>query len=118
MAGQPDIAIEHAEAALRLSPPARVGSSLLVLGMAHFVSRRFDEAVPKLLLAIQENPSFSEPHRVLAACYAHMGRPDDARKTVARLRTMSVVIQDDGFLRNAEHRDLFLSGLRLAAGKD
>src|SRR5690349_18580063 len=41
MAGQPDIAIEHAEASLRLSPRARVGSSLLAMGEAHFLSRRF-----------------------------------------------------------------------------
>ncbi len=53
-AGQPDIAIEHAETALRLSPRAGIGSSLLIIGAAHFLSRRFDEAVPKLLLAIQE----------------------------------------------------------------
>jgi adenylate cyclase len=49
-AGQPDIAIKHLEAALRLSPRARVGTSFAVIGLAHFLSRRFDEAVPKLLL--------------------------------------------------------------------
>jgi adenylate cyclase len=56
-AGQPDIAIEHVEAALRLSPRARVGTSLFATGVAHLISRRFDEAVPKLLLAIQQNPT-------------------------------------------------------------
>ena len=35
-AGQPDIAIEHVEASLRLSPRARVGGSLDVIGAAHF----------------------------------------------------------------------------------
>src|SRR5215831_14232040 len=72
-AGQPDTAIEHVEAAMRLSPRVRVGASLLVIGCAHFVSRRFDEAVPKLLLTIQDDPSRPSPYRVLAACYAHMG---------------------------------------------
>src|SRR5207253_3328288 len=57
-AGQPDIAIEHQEASLHLSPRARLGASLLSIGQAHFLSRRFDEAVPKLGLAIQDNPSF------------------------------------------------------------
>jgi TolB-like protein len=117
-AGQPDIAIEHVEAALRLSPRARVGQSMSVVGMAHFLARRFDESVPKLLLAIQENPSFANPYRVLAACYAHMRRLDDAQATIARLRTItSVVIPDAGYLRQAEHRELFLMGLRLAAGE-
>jgi len=118
MAGQPDIAIEHAEASLRLSPRARVGSSLLAMGEAHFLSRRFDEAVPKLLLAIQDDPSFPHPYRVLAACYAHMGRLDDAREVVTRLRAITpVVIPDASYLWNAEQRELFLSGLRLAAGE-
>ena len=61
--GQPDLAIEHAETALRLSPRARVGTSILLLGQAHFVARRFDEALPKLLLAIQDDPSFPAPYR-------------------------------------------------------
>jgi adenylate cyclase len=117
-AGQPDIAIEHVNAALRLSPRARVGSSLGAIGAAHFVARRFDEAVPKLLLAIQDDPSFSHPYQFLAACYAHMGRLVDAREIVERLRAITpVVIPDASYLRNAEHRELLLSGLRLAAGE-
>jgi adenylate cyclase len=117
-AGQPDIAIEHAEASLRLSPRARVGPSLTTIGYAHFVSRCFDEAVPKLLLATQEDPSYPLPYRVLAACYAHMGRLDDAREVATRLRAITpIVIPDVSYLRNAEHRGLYLSGLRLAAGE-
>jgi TolB-like protein/class 3 adenylate cyclase len=117
-AGQPDIAIEHVEASLRLSPRARVGDSLAVLGYAHFVSGRFDEAVPKLLVAIQEDPSNPQPYRYLAACYAQMGRRDDAREVVKRLRAITaVVIPDVSYLRNAEQREFFRSGLRLAAGE-
>jgi TolB-like protein len=117
-AGQPDIAIEHVEAALRLSPRARIGTSLLTIGAAHFFSRRFDKAMPNVLLAIQEDPGHPQPHRFLAACYAHMGRLDEAREIVARLRHItSVVIPDAINLRNREHRELFLSGLRLATGE-
>jgi len=117
-AGQPDIAIEHVEAALRLSPRARVGNTVMTIGAAHFYARRFGEAVPKLLLAIQENPSFPHPYRYLAACYAHMGRLDEAREIVTRLRAItSDVIPDASYYRSAEHRELFLSGLRLAAGE-
>src|SRR2546423_2667467 len=36
-AGQPEIAIQHGEAALRLSPRARVGSTFFVLGQAYFI---------------------------------------------------------------------------------
>jgi TolB-like protein len=118
-AGQPDIAIEHAETALRLRPRARVGSTFFLIGCAHFAARRFDEAVPKLRLAIQENPTFAGPYRALAACYAHMGRLDEAREIIKRLRAITPVVIADPFqFRNSEHRELVLSGLRLAAGEE
>jgi len=118
-AGRPDVAIEHLETALRLSPRGRFGLVVTQLGFAYFLSRRFEEAVPKLLLAIQDEPNFPSSYRSLAACYAHMGRLDDARAVVARLRAITPVVihPDAGFLRNAEHRELYLSGLRLAAGE-
>jgi adenylate cyclase len=117
-AGQPDIAIEHVENSLRLSPRARIGTSLAVLGAAHFLSRRFAEAVPKLLLAIQEDPSFPQSYRYLAACYAHMGRLDEAHAIVARLRAITpLVIPTAVPLRNPEDREFYLSGLRLATGE-
>jgi len=119
-AGQPDTAIEHIEASARLSPRARVGPALLNIGAAHLFARRFTEAVPKLLLAIQEDPTLPNPYRYLAACYAHMDRLDEARETVDRLRVMTAAVLPplDRFLRNAEHRELLLSGLRLAAGEE
>jgi len=54
-AGQPDVAIEHVENSLRLSPRDRLGAHFSVIGSAHFFARRFEEAVPKLLVAIQEH---------------------------------------------------------------
>ena len=118
-AGQPDVAIEHVEASMRLSPRAPVGPALGVIGGAHFFARRFTEAVPKLLLAIQEYSSYIQPYRYLAACYAHMGQFDDAQEIVARLRAISpVVIPDVNYLRNAEQRERYLSGLRLAMGEE
>jgi TolB-like protein/class 3 adenylate cyclase len=117
-AGQTDIAIEHAEASLRLSPRARIGAPLLTMAAAHFFSRRFDEAAPKLLFAIHDDPSFAEPYRFLATCYAHMGRLDEARGIVERLLAITpVVVPNFLQFRNAEHRELFLSGLRLAVGE-
>jgi TolB-like protein/DNA-binding winged helix-turn-helix (wHTH) protein len=117
MSGRPDIAIQHLDAALRLSPRGRIGAVLAFLGIAHFLSRHFDEAVPKLRLAMQDDPSAPQPYRWLTACYAHMGRLDDAREIMSRLRAITpLVIPYTRHLRNAEHRDLFLSGLHLAAG--
>ncbi len=119
-AGQPDLAIKHAEAAQRLSPRSQTTSPFYVVGAAHFVSRRFEDAVPKLRLAIQEVLSFPTPYRYLAACYAHLGRLDEARGTIARLRevTSAPIPKFPHPLRRSEDRELLLSGLRLAAGEE
>jgi TolB-like protein/class 3 adenylate cyclase len=117
-AGQPDLAIEHVEVSLRLSPRARSGWPFIIIGGAHLVSRRFDEALRKLLLANQDDPGYPDAYRLLAACYAHMERLDEAREIVKRLRAITpVLVPNVSFLRNPEHRELFLSGLRLAAGE-
>jgi Flp pilus assembly protein TadD len=65
------------------------------IGSAHFFAQRFDQSVPKLLLAIQDDPSHAYPYRVLAACYAHMGRRDDARDIVVRLRAITPIVTPD-----------------------
>jgi adenylate cyclase len=117
-AGQHDLAIEHLEASLRLSPRERVGQPLSVMGTAYFFKRRFDEAAAKLLLSIQDHPGFPLAHRALAACYAHMGQLDEARAIVAKLRAITpLLVPSDLPFRNPEDRELFLSGLRLAAGE-
>jgi len=117
-AGQPELAIKHFETSLRLSPHARRAVTFMSIGVGHFFARRFEDAVAMLLRSLQERPSWVPTHRFLAACYAHMGRLDEARETIKRLQAVtSVVVPDATPLRNPEHRELFLSGLRLAAGE-
>jgi adenylate cyclase len=117
-AGQADLAIEHGEIALRLSPCAAKMPTFLI-GTALFFSRRFEEAVPRLWVAIEDQPAFPNPYRYLAACYAHMGLLDEARAMIARLRAIMPEVMVDLPLpyRNPQHRELFLSGLRLAMGE-
>jgi adenylate cyclase len=83
-AGQPDLAIEHVETALRLSPRERMGQPRTALGMAYFFKRQFEEAASRLLLSIQDDPGSPLPYRYLAACYAHMGPSAGDRRTAAR----------------------------------
>jgi len=117
-AGQPDLAIEHAETSLRLSPREHIGTPLLVMGQAHFFKRQFDEAASKLLLSLQDQAGSPVAYRFLAACYAHMGRLDEAHAIVAQLRVITpLVVPSDPPFRNPEDRELFLSGLRLAMGE-
>jgi TolB-like protein/class 3 adenylate cyclase len=116
-AGQLDSAVEYMETLLRLSPRERIGVPLLYIGMAHFFRRRFEEAASNFLLDIQGRPYRPRPYQYLAACYAHLGRLDEARKVIARLRAITpLVVPDELPLRNPEHREMLLSGLRLAAG--
>jgi adenylate cyclase len=117
-AGQPDLAIEHIETSRRLSPRERIGTPLFAIGTAYFLKRQFDEAAARLLLAIQDDPGFPVSYRCLAACYAHMGRLDEARSIVARLRAITpLVVPSDLPWRKPKDRELLLLGLRLAMGK-
>jgi len=117
-AGQPDLALEHLETGLRLSPRDRLANYLNAFGEAHFFSRRFDEALTNLLASLERAPSFPVTYRVLASCYAHMGRLDEAREIVRRLRVITPVVMEHATrYRKPEHRELFLSGLRIATGE-
>jgi adenylate cyclase len=116
-AGQLDLAIEHERSALRLSPRARVGWSLRVIGQAQFYSRRFAEAIETLSLAIQEDPNAGS--YVLIACYAHLGRLEEARAALNRMQLIDPVVMPPYLqaMRIPECRELLLSGLRLALGE-
>jgi adenylate cyclase len=117
-AGQPGLAIQHFETFLRLSPRDRLAPYLSSIGEAHFFSRRFDQAAANLLASLERAPNFPITYRVLAACYAHMGRLDEAREIVRRLRAITPVVMEPATrYRNPELRELFLSGLRVAAGE-
>jgi adenylate cyclase len=118
-AGQTDLAIEHAGLALRLSPRAQARLTSLLIGYALFFSGRFEEAVPRLRVAIEDSPLFPTPYRFLAACYAHMGLLEEARATIARLRaiTPELMVNYPLPFRDPGHRELYFSGLRLAVGE-
>lgn len=117
-AGQPDLAIEHFEASQRLNPRDRMAGYLTGIGSADFFNRRFDDAAAKLLASLEQLPTLVVTYRLLASCYAHMGRLDDAREIVARLKSITpVVVPRLTQFRNPDHRELLLSGLRLAAGE-
>jgi adenylate cyclase len=103
---------------MRLSPRDRFGAPLTGIGAALLFSHRFDDAAAKLRASLEQHPTFALTYRFLAACYAHMGRLDDAREIVRRLRAISrVVVPSVTPFRDPEHSRLLLSGLRMAAGE-
>jgi adenylate cyclase len=118
-AGRTANAIPRFETSLSLDPRSNRGLRLSHIGQAHFFDKHFEMALEKLLLGLQENPSVITTYRFLAGCYAHMGRLCEAREVVERLRNMNPAVRPNTVpYRNPEHRELYLSGLRLALGEE
>src|SRR5215813_5869739 len=116
-AGQYDLAIEHFETSMRLSPRERGSPTSLVIGMGHFFARRTEKAAEMLGLALQENSEWPPTLRFMASCLAHLGRLKEAQEIVKRLQAITpVVIPTAEHWRIREDREYYLDGLRLAAG--
>jgi adenylate cyclase len=113
--GLPDVAIDHFEKSLRLDPRDSRGAILAANGIAHFFARRLDQARSMLLLSFQQHPDWVPTSRFLAACYAHLGQLDEAKKMIKRLSALTpLVLPKADHWRDPEQREFYLSGLRLA----
>jgi hypothetical protein len=89
---------------------------LLGIGISQFFAHSFGEA--RAHQSLQEPPNWAPKYRFLAACCAHMGQLDEARQVIEKLRAItSVVVPTATHSRNAEQRELCLSGLRLTMGE-
>jgi adenylate cyclase len=117
-AGQYDLAIEHLKTVIRLSPRESRSQTYLTIGMGHFFARRCEEAAEMLDLSLQEKSQWPPTLRFMASCLAHLGRLEEARKMVKRLRAITpVVVPNADHWRIGEDRDFYLHGLLLAAGE-
>jgi adenylate cyclase len=119
-AGSTDAAIEHFEISLRLDPRTPLRSFHHTgLGACYFFQRRFDDAVALLAGSLRQVPTYVTTAWVLASCYAHMERLDDARGIIDHLRAIGSPVAPRGknLFREHTHREFFLSGLRRAAGE-
>jgi len=117
-AGHTEPAIKHFETSLRLDPRERRANPFMGIGVAHFFARRFEEARATLLQSLQEQPNWVPTYRFLASCYAQMGHLGEAREVVRRLRTLTnVIVPPAENWRDPDHREFYLSGLRLASGE-
>lgn len=84
--GRAEIAIEHFNRGLRISPFDPINfNSYIGIGAAHFLARRYDEAVEWVSKGIRERPSAVWAHRTLAAALAQAGRLGEAREAAAVL---------------------------------
>ena len=83
--GQTDIAIEHVERAMRLSPVDPLMFLMqTVIALAHFVAGQYSEAAEWAAKANREQPNFLIPIRILVSSNALCGRLDQARNALDR----------------------------------
>jgi TolB-like protein len=88
--GEPEMAIEHVNHAIRLSPrDPTMFRMQSMLAMAHFVARRYDEASSWAQRALYEQPAYLAALPVAATSNALAGRIDVARKVMVELRRLA-----------------------------
>jgi adenylate cyclase len=87
-AERPEEAIRLTEQAMRLNPRSP-SSYLYSLGVAYRDARRCEEALTPLKKAITLNPNFGPAHLHLAACYAELGRLEEAQAEMAEVRRVN-----------------------------
>jgi adenylate cyclase len=83
-AGRPAEALEPIAMAMRLDPHYAT-IVLHFLAQAHFALGSYETAARCLVDRIARNPSTDASRMLLASCYGHLGRIDDARKTWAEV---------------------------------
>jgi adenylate cyclase len=119
--GEPKLAIERFARAMRLSPLDPWVTRIHVgTAQAHFLLGRYDEATSWAAMALQDNPDYQPGLRVSAASNTMAGRPEDARKAMARLRQLNPSLRVSnlkgmvGPYRHAEDLSRYEEGLRQA----
>lgn len=118
--GEPKLAIEHADLAMRLSPqdPQRF-AMLTAKALGYFFEPRNDEAMLYAKAALIERPTFFAALCASAASHAHAGNISQSQSAVARLRMIQPGITCSSVkgvipLRRAEDIDRWETGLMMA----
>jgi TolB-like protein/Tfp pilus assembly protein PilF len=87
--GETDLAIEHIQRAMRLSPLDPLMFVMYhVTALAHFVAGRYSEAALWAGKALREQPNFLATIRLSAVGHALSGHLDQARNAVVRAREL------------------------------
>jgi tetratricopeptide (TPR) repeat protein len=122
--GQPEIVIEHAAKAMRLSPLDPFLSGMQgATAFGHFFAGRYKEAAAWAATALREQPHYLTALRVSAASNALAEQMEDAQKAIAKLRQLDpgLRISDIGDrlpLRQSADLARYAEGLRKAGLPD
>lgn len=119
----PEVAIQHFERSLRLSPFDPMAFNCDVgIGCAHFIAKRYDQAALWQEKGLKAKPRAAWIHRTLAPAYALAGDLDNARDRIGELvkEYPEIRISDirKALAFSREVLDRFAEGLRLAGLPD
>jgi TolB-like protein/tetratricopeptide (TPR) repeat protein len=118
--GEPEVVIERAARAIRLSPLDPLASlAHTLIGGGHLMAGRYDEAASWAEKGLLLQANSAAAARTAAASHAFAGRLDQAHKALARLREIDPTFRVSdirrGFpFRRPEHIANFEEGLRRA----
>jgi TolB-like protein/tetratricopeptide (TPR) repeat protein len=119
--GEPDVAIEHLQRAMRLSPRDPLMFTMQgVTAFAHFFAGRYDEASSWAEKAFWERPNILATLRIAAASNALAGRLEEAQQAVARAleldpeMRLSNLKDRVGVFRRADDYEKYAGALRQA----
>jgi adenylate cyclase len=117
--GQSDEAIESLLLAIRLSPHDRQNPIFMAgIAVAHYLAKRYDQAIEWGRKAVQQGPSISGIYRILIASLAQAGQINEAHALLVRLREMQPELSLSWIERmvpyTARQMPHFLDGMRKA----
>src|SRR6516164_4095471 len=118
--GEPDLALDHAARAMRLSPLDPSTFSIQgAMAYAHFLAVRYDLASSCAENALRNNPDFQLAIYIFAASNALAGRLEPAQKGMARARECNPDLRTSNLgdlapFRRAEDLATLADGLRKA----
>jgi len=99
--------------------PQGTGVYLAIEGRVLFLTKRYQDALPRLLESAARNPGFDVTQLALAAVYARLGRPDDAAWSIDEALAISpelslTQLRRDSLYRDSADLDDWLDALREA----
>jgi TolB-like protein len=118
--GKPEVTIERATRAIRLSPlDPFTPLAHTIIGAGHFYAGRYDEASSWADKGFREQPNSAAAARMAAGSHALAGRLDQAHKAMARLREIDPTLRVSRLrhlvpFRRPEDLAIYEEGLRKA----
>jgi adenylate cyclase len=120
LVGRPEITIERAQHAIRLSPQdPQMFAMQGVLGYGHFCEHHYEDALAAAEASHHERPNFLLGAIVLAATNAALGRQADAKKAIVAVQRINPSLRLSDLpnmfnLKRAQDSELMRKSLRTA----